>query len=62
MAALSTYDRWLETTQNKINHDIQTGDPKQFLQQCDYAAPLSATSRAAASGFSSSSATDEKRH
>jgi hypothetical protein len=37
-AALSTYDRWLETTQNKMNHDIQSGDPKQFLQQCDYIA------------------------
>lgn len=35
---LSRYDRWFETTQNKINHDIQSGDPKQFQQQCDYIA------------------------
>jgi hypothetical protein len=35
---LSTFDRWLETTQNKINHDIQSGDPVQFRQQCDYIA------------------------
>lgn len=37
-AVLSTYDRWLETSQNKINHDVQSGDPKQFQEQCDYIA------------------------
>lgn len=37
-AVLSVYDRFLEADQNKINHDIQFGDPQQFRQQCDYIA------------------------
>jgi hypothetical protein len=37
-AVLSTFDRWLNSDQNKINHDIQSGDPEQFRQQCDYIA------------------------